>query len=161
MGDHTETLEIDFDPNIISYEDLLEEFWKNHNPLSSRTSRQYMSILLYHDEIQYEWALKTKSKWEDILKGEVQTEIVPYTEFFIAEDYHQKYYLKRRPSTIETLSSLYPTHEDLVNSTLPARLNGFVKGYGTLEEIKKEINEWGLSPNDHQATIHVLNSIRW
>jgi peptide-methionine (S)-S-oxide reductase len=120
-----------------------------------------MSILLYHDEIQKEWALKIKSKWEKILKGEIQTEIVSYSEFFIAEDYHQKYYLKRRPTTIDALSKLYPTHEDLVNSTLPARLNGFVGGYGTLEGIKKEIKDWELSPNDQQATIHVLNSIRW
>jgi peptide-methionine (S)-S-oxide reductase len=162
MGDHTETLEIDFDPKTISFEQLLEEFWKNHNPLrDSYRGRQYMSILLYHNNTQKELALKTKKNWEEVLNGEIQTEIAPYSKFFVAEDYHQKYYLKRRQSTIDTLSSLYPTHEGLVNSTLAARLNGFVRGYGSLEGIKKEIKDWGLSMGDQQAIVNVLNSIRW
>jgi peptide-methionine (S)-S-oxide reductase len=162
MGDHTETLEIDFDPKKISFEEVIEEFWKNHNPLrDSYKGRQYMSILLYHDDTQKNVALKTKKDWEEVLKGEIQTEIVPYSKFFMAEDYHQKYYLKRRQSTIDTLSTLYPTHQDLVNSTLVARLNGFVRGYGNLESIKREIRDWELGLNNQQAIINVLNSIRW
>jgi peptide-methionine (S)-S-oxide reductase len=163
MGDHTETLEIDYDPSKVTFEGILDVFWKNHNPLRSGFwSRQYMSILLYHDDKQKEMALEAKKQWELILNGEIQTEIAPYSEFYIAEDYHQKYYLRRRQTIIGTLSKLYPTEEAFVNSTLPARLNGFVHGYGSLEEIKKEIKEyWGLSPSDEQAIFNVLNSIRW
>jgi peptide-methionine (S)-S-oxide reductase len=162
MGDHTETLEIDFDATRISFEELLEEFWKNHNPLrDSYRGRQYMSILMYHDEMQKGLAIKSKKNWEVVLKGEIQTEIVPYSKFFSAEDYHQKYYLKRRQTTIDTLSRLYMTHEDLVNSTLVARLNGFFRGYGTLDGVKKDLNNWGISLNDQQAIINLVSSIRW
>jgi peptide-methionine (S)-S-oxide reductase len=164
MGDHTETIQVDFDPTTISYEELIQEFWKNHNPLrdSQYKGRQYISIILYHNDRQKDMALRTKGEWEIQLEGEIQTEIAPLTTFYVAEDYHQKYYLKRRQSTIDTLSALYQTHEALVNATLTARLNGFVKGYGTLQAIKKEIREdWGLTLEEQQVTIELLNSIRW
>jgi peptide-methionine (S)-S-oxide reductase len=161
MGDHTETLEIDYDPEKITFRKILDVFWENHNPLrSSFGSRQYMSILLYHDNKQKEMALKTKKQWKQTLNGEIQTEIAPFSDFYIAEDYHQKYYLRRRRTIIDALNKLCPTQEAFVNSTLPARLNGFVHGYGSLEGIKKEIKEdWGLSPSDEQAIFNVLNSI--
>jgi peptide-methionine (S)-S-oxide reductase len=104
MGDHTETIQIDYDPEIISFENILDVFWKNHNPLrSSFGSRQYMSIILYHDDNQKELALKTKKDWEDMLDGEIQTEMVPYSVFYNAEDYHQKYYLRWYPNVVEKL----------------------------------------------------------
>ena len=58
LGDHTETIDVEFDPDVTSYEDMLKLFWKNHDP-SSKCSRQYMSAIFYHDEGQREAAERT------------------------------------------------------------------------------------------------------
>src|SRR5262249_18399740 len=52
LGDHTETLQIDFDPTVITYEQLLEVFWHTHNPCAQPWSRRYMSTVFYHGESQ-------------------------------------------------------------------------------------------------------------
>ncbi len=163
MSDHTETIQLDYDPLTISYEELLDEFWSNHRAVQhGYGGRQYMSLLLFHHEKQKTIAKNVKNNWEKQLKVKIETEISPYSMFFIAEDYHQKYYLKRRPSTVETLSPLFPTHEALIHSTLAARLNGFVKGFGTLLAIKKEIEEMeNLSPDKKTKMIDVMSAIKW
>jgi peptide-methionine (S)-S-oxide reductase len=169
MGNHTETIQIDYEPSIISFEEILEVFWKSHNPFRSsdaipflsRKSRQYMSIILYHDDIQRELAITTKKHWEQTSQGEIQTELQPSSQFFMAENDHQKYYLKRYTSTMEKLKPLYPSHEDFVNSTFIARLNGLAGGYGTLDGMKKEIHEWKLNPSERLNLLDVLNSIHW
>lgn len=161
MGDHSETIQFDYDPNQVTFEALLDMFWKNHNVLRKDRSTQYRSILFLHNNEQKDRALKKKREWEQVLNGEIQTAMVPYSDFFPAEDYHQKYYLKRFKKAAETLISLYPNHEEFVHSTLTARLNGFVKGYGTWEGLKKETEHWGLKPADHAELIEVLNSLRW
>jgi len=164
MGDHTETFQVDYDPSKLSFEGLLQEFWKNHNPLRDTfyKGRQYISIILYHDEKQKEVAEQKKEEWERKLSGEIQTEIVPLTTFYLAEDYHQKYYLKRFPQAISQLKSLYPTEKDLTNSTLAARLNGFVKGFGQLETLKQEIeNEWNITDQERTEFLRIIGSIRW
>lgn len=161
MGDHSETIQIDFDPDEITFHELLDLFWKNHNSLRKDRSRQYLSLLLFHDERQKEIAEEKKRQWEQVLNGQILTEMIPYTSFTLAEDYHQKYYLRRFKSAFQAISSLYLNHEAFVHSTLPARLNGFVKGFGTWEGMKREIQDWGGSLDEQDMVIGVLNSLRW
>jgi len=163
MGDHTESIEIDFHPELISYGQLLDVFWENHNPLreSFYKGRQYMSLLLYRNEDQEALALKTKRKWEQSLKGEIQTEMAPFSTFYAAEDYHQKYYLKRYAKAVEEVKNVFPSHSDFVNSTIAARLNGFVVGHGSLGKLKKEMNEWGLHPEQVKELVELLNKLKW
>lgn len=164
IGDHTETLEIDFDPSLISYEEILNVFWGNHNPLRENfyKGRQYISILLYHNQHQQQDIIKRKkSEWSHILNGEIQTEIAPYSTFYLAEDYHQKYYLRRFKNAFEKLDTIFTNHSDFVNSTLTARLNGLAKGHGTLSGLREEINTWGLNKNDTMRLIEMLSKIRW
>lgn len=162
MGDHTETIEIDFNPDIITFEEILHFFWKNHNSnRGSYRGRQYLSILLYHDEKQKESIFKVKKELEEMRQEEIQTEIAPYVEFTLAEERHQKYYLKRYPNAIEQLHSLYPSTQMIVDSRLAARLNGFVKGYGTLAGLKEEIMGWDINEDSMSKLLDVINSIRW
>lgn len=163
MGDHTESIEVDFHPEIISYDELLNVFWDNHNPLrdSFYKGRQYMSLLLYHNESQKELAQKTKEKLEQSLNGDIQTEIAPYSNFYVAEDYHQKYYLKRYRKAVEQVKNIFPSHKDFVNSTIAARLNGFVGGHRNLAQLKEEIEEWGLNPEESKKLVELLNDIKW
>ncbi len=120
-----------------------------------------MSLLLYHNHDQKDIAEKKRTEWEHILNGDIQTEIASYSTFYLAEDYHQKYYLKRFKNAIEKLNTCFPNHTDFVNSTLTARLNGLAKGYGSPPEIRKEINDWGLNTENKKALIELLNQIRW
>jgi peptide-methionine (S)-S-oxide reductase len=97
--DHAEVVQVSFDPQKIRYEDLLEIFWKAHDPTTlnrqgADVGTQYRSIILYHDEAQREAAQKSKSELETSgrLKGPVVTEITPLEAFYPAEVYHQGYY---------------------------------------------------------------------
>ena len=84
MGDHTETIDLDFDPNVTSYAELLHIFWNNHDPCT-KNKRQYMSAIFYHDEEQKELALQTKDEMSK--KGKkITTEIAPAKEFTDAEE---------------------------------------------------------------------------
>jgi len=145
LGDHTETIQIDYDPNQITYHELLDVFWKTHNPTSRALSRQYMSIIFYHDEEQKRLALEARNREAANRKARIYTEIVPYTEFYLAEDYHQKYRLQHEPDLMGEFRWMFPHVADFVNSTATARVNGYLAGYGTVKALEEEIDGLGLS----------------
>ena len=100
MGDHAESIQIDFDPEKISYKELLEIFWSSHNPVRRAWSRQYMSAIFYHSEEQRAFAEQTMEQESIKRNRKIYTEIAPLTKFYLAEDYHQKYYLQQNLSLI-------------------------------------------------------------
>lgn len=162
MADHTETVEIDFNPLILSYEEVLLHFWKNHYPNRDQyKGRQYISLLHYHSEKQKEAIEKVKKEMEKELGEPIETEIAGFTQFTPAEERHQKYYLKRYPKTLDQLKNLFPTEDSLMASTFAARLNGFVKGYGTREGLKQEIADWPIEEQYRQYLIAALFQIKW
>ena len=98
---HAEVVQIIYDPDIISYDDLLKIFWKTHDPTTlnkqgADVGEQYRSIILYHNEQQKEKAeyykkeLDKSGAWDK----PIVTQIVPFTKFYNAEDYHQNYFEK-------------------------------------------------------------------
>lgn len=96
---HAEVIQITFNPNIISYKDLLEVFWKTHDPTTlnrqgADVGTQYRSVIFYHNQQQKELAEEYKKKLDKagIYNNPVVTEISEYKEFYKAEDYHQEYY---------------------------------------------------------------------
>jgi len=143
IGDHSETIQIDFDPERITYTELLDIFWSAHNPRTPSFSRQYRSAIFVHDERQRRFAEQTKKREET--KGKIYTEITALARFYPAEDYHQKYYLRGVERLMGELKALYPREEDFRDSTTAARLNGYVGGFGTLEQLEREIQSFGLS----------------
>ena len=145
LGDHTETVQIDYDPTIISYEELLDVFWDSHNPARPSLSVQYKSIIFYHDGEQKRLALESKARREAELNATILTETVPYSRFYLAEDYHQKYYLNNVPDLKKEMAAIYPDVNDFVNSTAVARINGYVGGNGDIEILRQEIDGYGLS----------------
>lgn len=162
MGDHTETIQIEFDPSIISYTEVLKEFWQNHYPnRDNYKGRQYISLLHYHTEQQHEIIAKVKKEMEARLGEEIETEISPFIDFTIAESRHQKYYLKRYPKALEQLAELYPDQELLTDSTFAARLNGFVKGYGTKKGITEELAQWSIGKAEKLFLIDLFSKMKW
>ena len=146
---------MDFDPAVISYEQILDAFWKNHNPFSGSFSRQYAAILFFHDPAQKKAAADYAARLEIENGRRVLTEIIPYKEFFMAEDYHQKYYLKGNRRIYDEFRTIYPEEEDFVGSTAAARINGYLGGNGTREQMERELPFLGLS-KDAQNVLRKL-----
>lgn len=101
---HVEVCQIEFDQTIISYKKLLDLFWEIHDPTQMNRQgldigTQYRSIIFFHDEQQHKIALESKDKEQKKQKKEIVTKIVPAEKFYEAEEYHQKYLLKRGRNT--------------------------------------------------------------
>ncbi len=156
LGDHTETVAVDYDPTQISYGDLLKIFWASHHPGSPAWSRQYMNVIFYHNAEQKRLAEESKAQVAAKTGVQVQTAILPATGFTLAEDYHQKYYLQQTPRLLAELSHFYPNSPDLVGSTVAARVNGYLAGFGSAAQLKEELPELGLSPATGQQLLSAL-----
>jgi peptide-methionine (S)-S-oxide reductase len=96
---HAEAAQIEFDPGIISFEKLLDVFWHTHDPTTlnrqgNDVGTQYRSAIFYHDERQKVIAEKSKAEVERqrLYNDPIVTEITPFKKFYVAEDYHKKYY---------------------------------------------------------------------
>ncbi|MCH8003640.1 MAG: peptide-methionine (S)-S-oxide reductase MsrA [Nanoarchaeota archaeon] len=101
---YAEAIQIEFDPKIVSYEDLLKVFWEIHNPTTLNrqgldVGTQYRSAIFYHNEKQKTLAIKSKNnlqKTEKYKNKKIVTEIKKASKFYPAEEYHQKYYQKHK-----------------------------------------------------------------
>lgn len=102
-----------------------------------------MAAIFYHDAEQQRIAEKGRDKLAE--KGKVHTQIRPAIDFYQAEDYHQKYYLQHRNFLMAELKAIYPVTTDFVNSTAVSRLNGYVAGYGSAQQLALDIDQLGLS----------------
>jgi hypothetical protein len=145
LGNHSETVQIDYDPTVVTYHELLDIFWDSHRPVSRSASRQYGSVVFYHDDEQRQLAEASKEKRQSESGRHVPTEIVPYTEFWIAEDYHQKHSLRAVKDLMEEFEALYPDPGDFVDSTAVARANGYIGGHGALVQLEETIDTLGFS----------------
>lgn len=145
MGNHTETLQVDYDPAVISYGELLKLAWDSHNPYRRVMSKQYQNIIFAHDEVQEKQSREIKEFLKEQHQGMIFTEIFPFTCFYPAENYHQKYYLQNVSALMIEFEKIYPDFQDFVNSTAAARVNGYVAGYGSSASLSGELAELGLS----------------
>lgn len=106
---HAETVLIKYNPNIVSYEQLLDVFWDIHDPTQVNrqgpdVGTQYRSVIFYYTEEQRAAALKSKAKLDADRKfsSPIATEIVPAAEFWRAEEYHQRYLEKKGAKSCQT-----------------------------------------------------------
>jgi peptide-methionine (S)-S-oxide reductase len=147
-------LQIDFDPNVISFEELAELFWSNHNPLQPGVSRQYMSAIWYHDAAQREIINNARDAVASKLGGTIQTPVLPLDVFYLAEGYHQKYRLQQSASLMKHFARMYSDVSRFVDSTVATRLNGFLYGYGNRELFERESDGYGISIEELDQVIH-------
>nr|CAB3264033.1 mitochondrial peptide methionine sulfoxide reductase isoform 1 [Phallusia mammillata] len=103
---HNEVVRVVFFPEKVSYEEILKVFWENHNPLQGMRQgndhgTQYRSGIYYYDDEQKKQAFNSKDEYQKVLTaerhGKITTEIIPVSEFYYAEEYHQQY-LAKNPS---------------------------------------------------------------
>lgn len=98
---HAEAVLITYDPNVVSYEELLSIFWRVHNPTTLNRQgpdigSQYRSAIFYHNDYQKKAAEKSKEEFDEsgVFADRAVTEIVPASTFYKAEEYHQDYFEK-------------------------------------------------------------------
>ena len=96
---HAEAIEITYDPEIINFHEILEVFWKTHDPTTlnrqgNDVGSQYRSVIFYHNEEQKEIAVSYMEQLDEsgIFDNPIVTVIEPYTKFYAAETYHDNYY---------------------------------------------------------------------
>jgi peptide-methionine (S)-S-oxide reductase len=124
--------QVDFDPAKLSYEELLRQIWVNRRGGQSY-NRQYMEAVFCMDAEQEATARRLG----------ISAPIVSGARFYLAEDYHQKYYLRHDRTLVAELAGYTP--RELIESTVAARLNGYVAGRGTLAQLHDELPQLGLS----------------
>jgi len=98
---HAEVIQITYDPQEVNYEQLLEIFWEIHDPTQLNRQgpdigTQYRSAIFYHNEEQKNIAEESRNKQQQKYDEKITTEISPIKEFYLAEEYHQKYFEKNQ-----------------------------------------------------------------
>ena len=101
---HAEVVEVTYDPERVSYEELLDVFWRKHDPTQLNrqgpdVGDQYRSVIFFHDADQREAALKSKAQEQTRYNRPIVTQVEPAETFYVAEDYHQQYLEKRGRSS--------------------------------------------------------------
>ena len=98
--DHAEVVLVDYDPNVVSYDKLLQVFWEKHDPTTLNRQgpdigTQYRSAIFYFDSEQKKIAEESLKKRQDVIGSrKIVTEITKADDFWKAEEYHQKYFVK-------------------------------------------------------------------
>lgn len=98
---HAEVVQVEFDPDVVSYEELLNVFWEIHDPTQLNRQgpdfgTQYRSVIFFHNEEQKKLAISSKEQLQrsGIYESPIMTEITSATTFYRAEEYHQRYHEK-------------------------------------------------------------------
>jgi len=145
IGDHAETVQVEYDPEKISYGELLDVFWTSHNPAARSWSSQYRSAIFPADEEQRKAAERSAAKVRAELGGRIFTAVEPLSRFYRAEGYHQKYYLRSDYLLMREFNEMYPERDGFVNSPSAAKVNGILAGLGSKEGLEKILPLLGLS----------------
>jgi len=128
VGDHAETVEVEYDPNVISFNHLLEIFWANHDPSQifgqgPDVGPQYRSIIFTQNDEERELASASIGTEQSKMLHLVVTEIPRLEIFYPAEAEHQKFELRRKPQLLKLLGEL--SDDELTSSALATKLNGY------------------------------------
>lgn len=105
---HAEAVQVEFDPSVVSYEELLSTFWEIHNPTTLNRQGwdigdQYRSAIFFHDADQEIAAHKSMAEAQTHQRRKIVTQIVPAEKFWLAEEYHQRYNEKRGAISCNTV----------------------------------------------------------
>lgn len=129
---------------MITFAELCDVFWSEHDPCRASWSSQYESILFYADEQQRETAEQSAARVAEKLGKPVRTSLRALERFYRAEDYHQKYALRRNRELTQALMAIYPGEVAFAESTAAAKVNAHLDGHLTLEALRRELAALGL-----------------
>ena len=127
LGDHSEVFQVDYDPDVLSFRDLLETVFRSHDPNQQTRNTQYQNVVFAASEDQ-------RSAIDSFLDGSgleadaIETRIEQLTRFYPAEDYHQKYSLRSKRAVLEAFEDAGYDDEAIRESPAAARLNAEAAG---------------------------------
>ena len=131
---------------MISYAELVDLMFELHDPVGAPGSGQYASLVLAHDDEQLTIARERAQVASERLGKRLATRVEPLKEFWPAEDYHQKYYLRGDRTLLAQFRGMLGDDEvALRDSTSAMRVNGYLSGSGTQARLGGEIGSFGLS----------------
>jgi len=110
--------------------------------------------------MQEKEAIEVKREIEAQGGEKIYTEIMPLKNFYLAEGYHQKYYLQNTTKLYKELKTMYNTFGELISSTLTARVNGYIAGSISLSALKEELKLVEISEENYNKIINIINEIR-
>lgn len=114
-----------------------------------------MSAIFYANAAQKMLALQTRDREQAHRGDPIVTEILPLGVFTVAEDYHQKYYLRQEGSLMKEFRAMYPDAVDFMNSSAAARVNAYASGQGDAASLRKELHQLGLSADARQTLLRM------
>jgi peptide-methionine (S)-S-oxide reductase len=117
-----------------------------------------MSSVSYHNEEQRLLIEETKEIEESKWHQKIVTGVIPFSEFYLAEDYHQKHALLHHHDFLSEFRIMYPLFADIVSSTSAARVNGYLGGYGKPADLRVEVDSYGLSQETGQELLDIVVS---
>lgn len=145
MGDHSEVILVEFDPQVVTYAELLAVFWDLHDPTSNPWSRQYRNAIFYLNESQQQQAEQSYALQTQRSSADITTALEPARAFYPAEDYHQKYLLRQSSRLFSEFRAIYPEAADFAASTAAARINGYLGCNGDPLLLQHQLEDFGLS----------------
>ena len=124
LGDHSEAIQVDYDPAVVSFADLVDVAVASHDPRRQPRRRQYQSVLFYEAGEERE-AIEARL---DEIRADVETRVEPLDTLHLAETYHQKYNLRSDPARLSAFEEAGYDDAQIRESPAAARLNAAVAG---------------------------------
>lgn len=148
LKDHIETTHIQFDSRVVSYKQLLKIFWAAHDYVTP-IENQYRSAILTNGSQQQTEAEESMQRVENgewgqeaLRSQKILTDIFPATDFYIAELYHQKYFLQCNNKLFSLFR--YKNRDDLTDCPVATSVNGYLHGSGNIGAFMEEVDTWPL-----------------
>lgn len=152
IGDHIETVWVEYDPAQVTYATLLDHFWAAHDPTRAPFKRQYQPALFPRTEAQSGQARAALTAAADRAEAAVTTKVIHDAAFYRAEAYHQKHKLRRHTELMQAVRPLYPDEEAFADAPTVALLNGYVGGHREPGRFERDCSRLGL-PSDAEDVL--------
>lgn len=151
-GVGAETVQLDFDPTKVTYEALVEDFFAFHDAVHAASSGWSMSAIFVSGPDQERIARAVMQRTQENSDGTIQTRILP-DDFRLAGDSQQKRALQGNPLLMGEFRAIYPDFRDLMDSTAATRVNAYLGGSGTNEQLRAELDDLGLSASAQEQLL--------
>lgn len=159
LGWHSEVIEVDYDPNIVSYENLVNRFFEMHDETLRPYDQRVKSIVFTRSDNEYKYVKEKIEALKVLNKKGIYTEVKKFDKFYIAEDEHQFKYLKKETGLFNEMLARYPSTEDQLQSILVSKMNASVLGLLDQDALDQLIETYSLS-SEGKSRLYQINGFK-
>jgi peptide-methionine (S)-S-oxide reductase len=160
IGDHIETVLVEYDPDVVDYRSLIDVFWTGHDPGQDPWMNQYRSMIFPVTERQEELAEVAVRKARSRRDEAVLTQVLPIDSFHPDETYHQKYYLRKHRELWSEVTEVFGSEQAALRSTVAARLNAGLGGYADGAAVEVALEESSIDAAQAQKLREAVAAAR-